>query len=105
MPNWIYNYLKWDIRIEIGSWRKDVGNFHEFHKRTFGYITLATIGQQIDSLYDELSEQLPYLFPSDIISPPDQLEVLCDVSRRGTKKYMSEIAINYAHNDDFYAED
>lgn len=56
-------------RADLG----EMGGYESFRKKYFGKITLSKDGISIDSLYQELSEQHPELFPADITHPADQL--------------------------------
>lgn len=54
------------------------GGYNAFRKRNFGRMKLGNDGIQVDSLYQELSEQHPELFPEDITHPADQLSAIQD---------------------------
>lgn len=54
------------------------GGYNTFRKRNFGRIRLGKDGIGVDSLYQELSEQHPELFPEAITHPADQLVAIED---------------------------
>lgn len=54
------------------------GGYNDFRKRNFGRITLSKDGISVDSIYQELTEQHPELFPNDITHPADQLMAIAD---------------------------
>lgn len=54
------------------------GGYNEFRKRNFGRMKLGSDGISVDTLYQELTEQHPELFPEDITRPADQLVAIAD---------------------------
>ena len=54
------------------------GGYNEFRKRNFGRMKLGSDGISVDTLYQELTEQHPELFPADITHPADQLVAIAD---------------------------
>lgn len=54
------------------------GGYNEFRKRNFGRMKLGSDGISVDTLYQELTEQHPELFPEDITHPADQLVAIAD---------------------------
>lgn len=69
----IYERLK-GIRLYYNdSIKNDIPDFEQMRKRVFNQIRLVKGKVNIDSVYQELSEQYPYYFPDYIINPSDQL--------------------------------
>lgn len=54
------------------------GGYNEFRKRNFGRMKLGSDGISVDTLYQELTEQHPELFPEGIAHPADQLVAIAD---------------------------
>lgn len=54
------------------------GGYNEFRKRNFGRMKLGSDGISVDTLYQELTEQHPELFPEGITHPADQLVAIAD---------------------------
>lgn len=69
----IYERLK-GIRIYYNDHiKKDIPDFESIRKRVFNQIRLSKGRPNIDSVYQELSDEYPYYFPSYILNPSDQL--------------------------------
>lgn len=56
------------------------GGYNTFRKNYFGKLRLGNDGISVDSLYQELIEQYPELFDSQITHPADQLVAIADVA-------------------------
>lgn len=70
-----------DARIVIGrEYDGDIRN-EDFRRRYFGRLKLTSQGTtNVDSVYQELAQDYPSLFPADITHPADQLERILDVT-------------------------
>ena len=71
-----------ETKIELSEADKEdlkaVGGYNAFRKKYFGKIKLGLGGISVDSLYQELNEQHPELFPSDYTHPADQLMAIAN---------------------------
>ena len=76
----IYNYLK-SVKIKYSEKIKNgIADFEQLRRSYFGKLKLSKgKGIPVDSLYQELSETRPDLFPYDIINPLDQLLQIMEV--------------------------
>lgn len=81
-----YNEFRKELKgrkISISEkYRSDLesaGGYEGIRKKNFGTFTLSKEGTPIESVYMELSEKYPELFPDDIFHPADQLIRLSDV--------------------------
>lgn len=75
----IYHQLK-GIRLYYNDRiRNDIQDFDQMRRRLFRQINLVKGKVNIDSVYQELSEQYPYYFPVSIINPSDQLLQIVNV--------------------------
>lgn len=70
---------KISISDEYRSDLESAGGYEGIRKKNFGVFTLTRDGVSIDTVYEELNEAYPTLFPDDIINPADQLIRLSDV--------------------------
>ena len=70
---------KISISDEYRADLESAGGYDEIRKQNFGTFTLSRDGAPIDTVYDELNEKYPTLFPDDIVHPADQLIRLSDV--------------------------
>ena len=59
--------------------QNDIPDYGEWRKRNMGRIKFKNDGANIDSVYIELNEQFPELFPEDIVNQADQLMRMSDV--------------------------
>ena len=64
-----------DYRADLES----AGGYEGIRKQNFGTFSLSKDGAPIDTVYDELNEKYPTLFPDDIVNPADQLIRLSNV--------------------------
>ena len=73
-------YLPEGLKADFNGKRKD--GYNAFRREHFGHFTLTTQkgARSIDSLYQELGEKFPDLFPEDIWNPADQLQQMADVA-------------------------
>lgn len=55
------------------------GGYESFRKKYFGRLRLGDEGIDVDTAYNELSTLYPNLFPSDIISPADQILMIAQI--------------------------
>ena len=62
--------------------RADIADFTQFRKRAMGRLLLNNEGLPVDTLYGELHEQAPGLFPEAIVNPSDQLQRMFEVADR-----------------------
>ncbi len=97
------------VRINVSdNVKADFGsktNYEFFRKSMFGKLNLSNEGVEIDSFYDELSNEYPELFDSNIINPTDQLLRIADILEGLQPVYynpynmsISEIANDMAYN-------
>lgn len=70
---------KISIADEYRADLESAGGYEGIRKRNFGTFSLSKDGAPIDTVYDELNEKYPTLFPDDIVHPADQLIRLSDV--------------------------
>lgn len=70
---------KISISDEYRSDLESAGGYEGIRKQNFGTFSLAKDGTPIDTVYEELNEKYPTLFPDDIVHPADQLVRLSDV--------------------------
>lgn len=72
----------WETKIELSEADKEdlkaVGGYNAFRKKYFGKIKMGQGGISVDSLYQELNEQHPELFPADYTHPADQLMAIAN---------------------------
>jgi hypothetical protein len=68
-------------RINVDDFIKsEIADYGDLMRRNFGKIRFSKDGIPVDSAYDDLSSMFPSIFPSDIISPTDQLMQIIDVA-------------------------
>lgn len=85
-----YKELKNRIRhtkIDMSNLKNEITDYNDFRKSNFGKLRLGNDGQALDVLYQELSEQYPAEFPSEITNPADQLEHLVDFMNKDTSSH------------------
>jgi len=70
---------KISIADEYRADLESAGGYEGIRKQNFGTFSLSKDGAPIDTVYDELNEKYPTLFPDDIVHPADQLIRLSDV--------------------------
>jgi hypothetical protein len=74
--------IKSDVRkyrIKVSDAIKaDITDYNNFKKSNFGKIIISNTGQNVDSVYQELSDQYPHVFDKNITNPADQLQRLSD---------------------------
>ena len=90
-----------NTNIKVDSELKEqITDYNDFKKSNFGKLKLSTTGQSIDSIYQELSDQYPYYFDSNITSEADMLYELSDFMNRSntiTEEYkLSDEDVNKA---------
>ncbi len=62
--------------------KEQITDYNDFRKSNFGKLKLSSTGQNIDSIYQELSDAYPYYFSSDINTEADMLYELSDFMNR-----------------------
>lgn len=77
--------------------RADIADFTQFRKRAMGRLLLNNEGLPVDTLYGELHEQAPGLFPEAIVNPSDQLQRMFEVADRIR---VSKQTLDEAHRGD-----
>lgn len=70
---------KISIADEYRADLESAGGYEGIRKQNFGTFSLSKDGAPIDTVYDELNEKYPTLFPDDIVHPADQLIRLSDM--------------------------
>ena len=60
--------------------KRGIADYGDFKNRNFNKISFMRNGLPVDLAYQQLSEQAPGYFPSDIINPTDQLLRISDVA-------------------------
>jgi len=92
-------YVSDDVKADF-----DKGEYNSFRKTNLGNLTLTKDkgSMQIDSYYQELSENNPDFFPKDIVHPADQLRQIADV-QNSIVKTENNLAL-YIDNDVEYKE-
>lgn len=70
---------KISIADEYRADLESAGGYEGIRKQNFGTFSLSKDGTPIDTVYEELNEKYPTLFPDDIVHPADQLIRLSDV--------------------------
>lgn len=69
------------ITLDEG-YRSSIPDYRDFRQSAFGRLRLVNEGgMSVDSLYQELQQQAPELFPEDIANPADQLVRMFDVAK------------------------
>jgi len=75
-------YLPENLKGDFDGKRKD--GFNAFRREHFGHFTITTQegagARSVDSLYQELNETFPDLFPDDIWNAAEQLQQMADVA-------------------------
>ena len=62
--------------------QKDIADYRDFKRRAWGTLKIVNEGgQSVDSVYSELMDMAPGLFPADISHPADQLQRMYDVAK------------------------
>lgn len=63
------------------EYRADIQDgYNEARKRAFGKVKIGNNGTPVDVQYEMLNDRYPELFPSDILTPPDQLTRMLEVA-------------------------
>lgn len=60
--------------------KANIPDFNDFRKRNIRNVKIVKEGIAVDSLYQELNQQYPYLFPETLTNPADQLMRMADVA-------------------------
>lgn len=69
------------ITLDEG-YRSSIPDYRDFRQSALGRLRLVNEGgMSVDSLYQELQQQAPELFPADIANPADQLVRMFDVAK------------------------
>ena len=69
------------ITLDEG-YRSSIPDYRDFRQSAFGRLRLVNEGgMSVDSLYQELQQQAPELFPDSITNPADQLVQMFEVSK------------------------
>ena len=80
-------YVSPTIKSEFGSSPKD---YTQFMRSNFGKIKFSKEGVEVDSVYENLNEMYPHLFPGDIWNPADRLKRIAEVMNKPTKDFIPE---------------
>ena len=67
-----------NTKLDVSSVKNSISDYNDMRKRNFGKLKLGNDGLQIDSFYQELSENHPEYFNKDITNVEDQLNYLSD---------------------------
>lgn len=94
--------IKRDVRqykIRVDDYlKRSITDYNNFKKSNFGKLALSNEGQNVNSIYDELSDKYPYVFDKDVVNEVDQLNRLSDFMNEditNVEKYnLGEDAVN-----------
>ena len=67
-----------DIKVSDAI-KNDIADYGDFYRSHYRKLSLKESGTPVDSLYMELTNNYPNLFPEDIINPSDQLQRIAEV--------------------------
>lgn len=67
-----------NTKLDVSSVKGSITDYNDMRKRNFGKLKLGNDGLQIDSFYQELSENYPEYFNKDITNVEDELNYLSD---------------------------
>ncbi len=68
--------------VTLGETDRDSRDYDEFRRRAFGTLRIVNEGGlPVDTLWGELQEMAPALFPNDILNPDDMLKHMYEVGR------------------------
>lgn len=70
------SYLKSGIKVTDDL--RQIPDFADFRRNNAGKIKFSPNGSDVDSLYDELSDQFGNIFPKDVSHPVDRLNKIID---------------------------
>ena len=66
-------------KIKVSDYvKRNITDYGDFKKENFGKLRIANDGMNVDSVYQELSEQFPYYFDPEINNDIDRLYALSD---------------------------
>ncbi len=65
--------------------KNQITDFNDFKKENFGRLRLSNEGQNVDSVYEELSSSYPYYFSSDVNTEADMLYELSEFMDKNDK--------------------
>jgi len=62
--------------------KSSIPDWNDFRKQNFGTLKLTTKGngREVDSVYEELSEEYPNLFPAEVVKDTDRLQTMAEVA-------------------------
>ena len=75
-----------DMPLNVSDGIKtEIADYGKWKSSNFGKINFSKSGSPVDVAYAQLSERMPYFFPSDIANPTDQLLRIAEVANMATK--------------------
>ena len=89
-------------RISISDADKgDIPDYGKFRQRNWGTLKITNDGTPVDVVYQDLNEQYPDLFPSDITHPAEQLQHISKVAK-SIEKTESDLDSFLGDDADFF---
>lgn len=69
-----------ETKLNVSDVKSDIADFNDWRKAHIGVLKLGNEGLSVDTLYQELAQSYPELFPDNIVNASDELERIGDVS-------------------------